>query len=71
MPGDGTQPPGTVVGQNPKPGTPIGSGDNVTLTVVADPNPSDSASTPASGDNGGNGGGDGVGLLNDTLTRRD
>jgi serine/threonine-protein kinase len=71
VPGDGTQPPGTVVGQNPKPGTPIGSGDNVTLTVVADPNPSDSASTPAGGDNGGNGGGTGIGLLNDAVTTRD
>jgi serine/threonine protein kinase len=62
--GDGTQPPGTVIAQNPSKGKPVTKGDNVTITVVGDasPDPSDSASAPPDG--GGNGGGNGNGLSN-------
>jgi serine/threonine-protein kinase len=69
VPGDGTQAPGTVIKQDPTKGTPISSGDKVTLTVVGDDTgnpsngPSSGATTPPGG---GNGGGTG-GILNDSL----
>jgi serine/threonine-protein kinase len=69
VPGDGTQPAGTVVKQNPSKNTPISNGDRVTLTVVSndggDPTggPSSGPTTPPGG---GNGGGNG-GIFNDTL----
>jgi eukaryotic-like serine/threonine-protein kinase len=62
VPGDGTQPVGTVIQQNPSKGTSVTKSDRVTITVVGDPNPSTSPTTPGTG--GGTGGGV---LFNDSL----
>jgi beta-lactam-binding protein with PASTA domain len=60
--GDGTQPAGTVVAQDPSKGTSVTKTQTVTITVVGDnPDPSESASAPTDGGGGGNGG---VGLFN-------
>ena len=61
--GDGTQPAGTVISQNPSKGTPVTKSDKVTITVVGNntPDPSNSTSTPPDGGNGGGNGG--VGLI--------
>jgi serine/threonine protein kinase len=79
VPGDGTQPAGTVIKQNPSKGTPISNGDKITLTVVGDDNnpsggPSSGGPTPPGGTGGGDGGGDGGGsgggnggILNDSV----
>jgi serine/threonine-protein kinase len=66
VPGDGSQPAGTVIKQNPSKDTPISNGDTITLTVVDDTpsgGPSSGGTTPP---DGGNGGGNG-GILNDSL----
>jgi serine/threonine protein kinase/co-chaperonin GroES (HSP10) len=76
VPGDGTQPAGTVIKQDPTKGTPISDGDKITLTVVSD-NPSNGPSSgdPNGGGNGGGGNGGGTGggdggTFNDTLLGR-
>ena len=57
---DPTKQPGTVVDQDPKAGTTVEKGDKVTITVVADqdPTPDPSTSDPTTGTGGGSGGGE-------------
>jgi serine/threonine-protein kinase len=62
VPGDGTQPAGTVIAQNPSKGTSVTKAQTVTITVVGDDNP-DPSDTPSTPPTGGNGGGNGGGLL--------
>jgi serine/threonine-protein kinase len=67
VPGDGSQPAGTVTKQNPLKGTPISNGDKITLTVVSDDTPSDGPSSGTTPPGGGNGGGGNGGIFNDSL----